>query len=196
MTDFKTGRTPCCNTQSLSEIRTCFGTFAVNLNRTPRWSFFELRVPSINFINRPRLNASYSGVETGLTSRISFRKPAGYTRQRTTCPAVGHNEMSQTLHLGDVEVDEAKLADLCRRYEVRELSLFGSAARGEMRSDSDIDLLVEFLPNADVGLVEHAGLMLDPARLLGRKVDLVSKNGLKPRIRSSVLRDARLVYAA
>jgi len=104
--------------------------------------------------------------------------------------------MGQTLHLGDIQVEEAGLAGLCRRYRVRELSLFGSAARGEMRPDSDIDLLVEFLPNADVGLVEHAGLMLDLARLLGRKVDLVSKNGLKPRIRSSVLRDAQLVYAA
>src|SRR4051794_40875523 len=104
--------------------------------------------------------------------------------------------MTQTLHFGDIEVDAAKLADLCRRYQVRELSLFGSAVRGEMRPDSDIDLLVEFLPTADVGLVEHAGLMLDFSRLLGRKVDLVSKNGLKPRIRSSVLADARLVYAA
>jgi predicted nucleotidyltransferase len=104
--------------------------------------------------------------------------------------------MSQTLHLGDIEVDETKLADLCRRYQVRELSLFGSAARGEMRPDSDIDLLVEFLPNAEVGLVEHAGLMLDLQRLLGRKVDLVSKNGLKPRIRPYVLADAQLVYAA
>jgi uncharacterized protein len=104
--------------------------------------------------------------------------------------------MSQTLHLGDIKVDEAQLAELCRRYHVRELSVFGSAARGEMRPDSDIDLLVEFRPDADVGLLEHAGLMLDLAQLLGRKVDLVSKNGLKPRIRSSVLADARLVYAA
>src|SRR5437773_12457545 len=98
--------------------------------------------------------------------------------------------MIQVLHLGDVEVDKTKLVDLCRRYHVRELSLFGSAARGEMRPDSDIDLLVEFLPNAKVGLVEHAGLMLDLQRLLGRKVDLVSKNGLKPRIRPYVLADA------
>jgi predicted nucleotidyltransferase len=104
--------------------------------------------------------------------------------------------MSQTLHLGDVEVDEAKLAGLCRRYQVRELSLFGSAARGEMRPDSDIDLLVEFLPDAQVDLVDYAGLMLDLSRLLGRKVDLVSKNGLKPLIRNSVLEEARLVYAA
>jgi hypothetical protein len=104
--------------------------------------------------------------------------------------------MSRALHLGNVEVDEAELCELCRRYQVRELSVFGSAARGEMRPNSDIDLLVEFLPDADVGLVEHAGLMLELERLLGRKVDLVSKNGLKPRIRPSVLADARLVYAA
>jgi uncharacterized protein len=104
--------------------------------------------------------------------------------------------MSQMLHLGDVQVDAANLADLCRRYQVRELSLFGSASRGDMRPDSDIDLLVEFLPNADIGLVEHAGLMLDLEKLLGRKVDLVSKNGLKPRVRPYVLADARLVYAA
>jgi predicted nucleotidyltransferase len=104
--------------------------------------------------------------------------------------------MSQTLHLGDIEVDEAKLVSLCQRYQVRELSLFGSAARGEMRPDSDIDLLVEFLPDAQVDLVDYAGLMLDLSRLLGRKVDLVSKNGLKPLIRNSVLEEARLVYAA
>lgn len=104
--------------------------------------------------------------------------------------------MHRTVQLGDVEVEESKLADLCRRYQVRELSLFGSVVRGEMRPDSDIDLLVEFLPDAQVGLLEHAGLMLDLSSLLGRKVDLVSRNGLKPRIRSSVLADARCIYAA
>lgn len=104
--------------------------------------------------------------------------------------------MGRTLQLGDTQVDEARLADLCRRYQVRELSFFGSAARGEMRPDSDIDLLVEFLPDAKVDLVDHAGLMLDLAQLLGRKVDLVSKKGLKPLIRASVLVEARLLYAA
>jgi predicted nucleotidyltransferase len=104
--------------------------------------------------------------------------------------------MSRTLHLGDTQVDETRLADLCRRYRVRELSLFGSAARGEMRRDSDIDMLVEFLPDASIDLVDYAGLMLDLSHLLGRKVDLVSKNGLKPLIRTSVLEEARLLYAA
>jgi len=104
--------------------------------------------------------------------------------------------MGCTLRLGDTQVDEAKVADLCRRYGVRELSFFGSAARGELRPDSDIDMLVEFLPDAEIDLVDFAGLMLDLSQLLGRKVDLVSKNGLKPLIRAAVLEEARLFYAA
>jgi hypothetical protein len=100
------------------------------------------------------------------------------------------------VRLGLVAVEEGKLAELCRRYRVRELAVFGSAARGEMREDSDVDLLVEFLPEAEIGLLEHAGLMLDLSELLGRRVDLVSKRGLKPLIRDSILREARPVYAA
>ena len=104
--------------------------------------------------------------------------------------------MSRMLQLGGVQVDDARLADLCRSYSVRELSLFGSAARGEMRPDSDIDMLVEFLADAGTDLVDYAGLMLGLSKLLARKVDLVSKNGLKPLIRESVLEEARLLYAA
>lgn len=104
--------------------------------------------------------------------------------------------MSETLQLGPAVVDNDSLADLCRRYKVRELSLFGSAARGDMRPDSDLDMLVDFLPEAEIDLVDYAGLMLDLSNLTGRKVDLVSKKGLKPIVRSSVLQEARLLYAA
>jgi uncharacterized protein len=104
--------------------------------------------------------------------------------------------MSRKLQLGDTHVEDSSLADLCRQYHVRELSFFGSAARGEMRPDSDIDMLVEFLPDADIDLVDYAAFMLDLSRLLQRKVDLVSKKALKPRIRASVLEEARLLYAA
>jgi uncharacterized protein len=100
------------------------------------------------------------------------------------------------INLGSVDVDESKLAKICRRYGVQELSVFGSAACGTMRPDSDIDLLVEFLPEAEPGLLDHAGLMLDLSELIGRKVDLMSKNGLKPLIRDSVIGDARRLYAA
>lgn len=64
-----------------------------------------------------------------------------------------------------------------------------------MREDGDIDLLVQFLPDSKIDLLDHAGLMLDLSQLLGRRVDLVSKPGLKPLIRAS-MDEARLVYAA
>ena len=76
-----------------------------------------------------------------------------------------------------------------RRYSARPL-----AAR--CAPIVDIDLLVEFLPQAEIGLIDYAGLMLDLGSLLGRKVDLVSKRGLKPLIRPSVLSEAQTLYAA
>src|SRR5271169_321797 len=98
--------------------------------------------------------------------------------------------------IGQIEIDDGQLVAVCRKYRVRELALFGSAARGEMRPDSDVDLLVEFLPQAEVGLIDYAGLMQDLGSLLGRKVDLVSKRGLKPLIRPAVLGEAQTLYAA
>jgi predicted nucleotidyltransferase len=100
------------------------------------------------------------------------------------------------IELGPVQVDEQRVAELCRRYRVKELSVFGSVARGDWGPNSDIDLLVEFVPNSGIGLIEYAGLMRELSDLMGRKVDLVSKRALKPLIRDSVLGDARLVYAA
>lgn len=96
----------------------------------------------------------------------------------------------------ETELPKAAIADLCRRFHVRELSVFGSAARGEMHPDSDIDFLVDFDPEARAGLLALAGLMNALSELLGRKVDLVPKGGLKPLIRDAVLAESRIVYAA
>lgn len=104
--------------------------------------------------------------------------------------------MGAILQIGDIQVQETVLAEVCRRYQVRELLVFGSATRGEMRPDSDVDIIVEFQPEAEADLVDHAGLMLELSDLLGLKVDLVSKQGLKPRVRDAVLQQARLLYAA
>jgi predicted nucleotidyltransferase len=95
-----------------------------------------------------------------------------------------------------IEMPEVEIADICRRHQVRELSVFGSAARGEMRPDSDIDLLVDFLPGARPGLLGVSAMMRDLSALLGRRVDLAVKPALKPTIRAGVLADARLIYAA
>ena len=91
---------------------------------------------------------------------------------------------------------EAEIAAVCRRYQVKELAVFGSAARGELRPDSDIDLLVEFLPGAGVDLVQHFAAEREFSTLLGRKVDLVSKRALRSILREEVLAQARLIYAA
>ncbi len=77
---------------------------------------------------------------------------------------------------------------------MQELALFGSAASGIIGSESDIDLLVTFLPEARVGFLTLARMQRELEELFGRKVDLVPKGGLKPVIRDSVLASARVLY--
>jgi predicted nucleotidyltransferase len=96
----------------------------------------------------------------------------------------------------DLELPESAIADICRLHGVKELSLFGSAARGDMRPDSDFDLLVDFLPGARPGLLGVSAMTRELTNLLGRRVDLAVKRALKPLIRSGVLAEARLIYAA
>ena len=95
-----------------------------------------------------------------------------------------------------MELPDAEIAEICARYEVQELALFGSAARGEMRPDSDVDLLVEFKPAARPGLLGLAAMSRELSTLLGRHVDLAVKAALKPRIRPHVLAEAHVIYAA
>jgi uncharacterized protein len=104
--------------------------------------------------------------------------------------------MKQTLQLGDAPVDPPSLAEVCRRYGVKELALFGSAVRGEMRRESDIDVMVEFEPGARIGLIKFESLVEELESLAGRRVDLVTKRGLKPWVRPQALKDARIIYAA
>ena len=84
---------------------------------------------------------------------------------------------------------------LCRKYRVAELSVFGSALRPNFRNYSDIDLLVLFQPEARIGL-EFWALERELAEAIGRKVDLVPKECLKPLIRDEVLAEAQVLYAA
>ncbi len=104
--------------------------------------------------------------------------------------------MNQTLQVGDSQLDSSSLVELCRRYGVKELSLFGSAVRGEMRPESDIDIMVEFEPGVRVGLIKFESFVEELESLAGRRVDLVTKRGLKAWVRPQVLKDARVIYAA
>src|SRR5438874_11699026 len=92
------------------------------------------------------------------------------------------------------ETTRRKIEELCKKNKVRELSLFGSRVRGDHRPDSDFDLLVDFLPDSGVTLFEYSRMQIDLEEIIGAKVDLVSKKGLKPYVKDSVLSDAVPIY--
>lgn len=77
---------------------------------------------------------------------------------------------------------------LAANYGAHNVRLFGSVARREARSDSDVDVLVDLEP--DRSLFDLGGLLMELQDLLGCKVDVVTEQGLRPRIRERVLRDA------
>lgn len=93
--------------------------------------------------------------------------------------------------------DEAALASLCRRRRIRRLALFGSTLKGTNRPDSDVDLLVEFEPEAKPGLFAMAEIELELSSLLaGRKVDLRTAEDLSRYFRDEVVGTAEVQYAA
>ena len=94
-----------------------------------------------------------------------------------------------------IDIPMDAVAETCKKYHVKELALFGSVLRDDFRLDSDVDVLVEFEPDTRIGFIGMAGLMIDLSEIIGRKVDLVPKNGLKRRIRKPVLESAQVIYA-
>jgi len=88
------------------------------------------------------------------------------------------------------------LSALCRRFAVTELALFGSAARGELTPDSDVDLLVSFAEGVTVTFSTLARFGREAEAVLGRPVDVVPRSGLKASIRDEVLASAKVLYAA
>ena len=97
--------------------------------------------------------------------------------------------------MGLLDVSEDELAPVCRRYRIRKLSLFGSRLKGTSRPDSDVDLLVEFEPNAVPGLLGIAAMELELSALLGgRKVDLRTAQDLSRYFRDEVVRTAEVQY--
>jgi predicted nucleotidyltransferase len=88
------------------------------------------------------------------------------------------------------------LAELCQRHAIRRLSLFGSVLKGTARPDSDVDLLVEFVPGSEPGLLGLSGIETELSVLLGgRRVDLRTPADLSPHFRTDVLSTAESQYA-
>ena len=83
-----------------------------------------------------------------------------------------------TVSLSLTDLKSVALA-VCERHPVARLELFGSQATGRMRPDSDVDLLVEFLPGSKPGLLEMGALQDELEQRLGRRVDLLSRRAVE-----------------
>lgn len=97
-----------------------------------------------------------------------------------------------------LHIPHAKLRELCRRYHIKKLSLFGSAARGELGPDSDVDLMVEFEPNRAPSFWEAGDMEAEFSALFGhRRVDFVPPGVMRnPYRRKTISPDLKVLYAA
>lgn len=95
---------------------------------------------------------------------------------------------------GNIDISYEAIADFCKRHKIHRLAFFGSVLREDFRPDSDVDVLVEFEPDARVGLITLAGLEIELGRLLGRKAELHTPKGLNPRFRERALQSAEVQY--
>lgn len=92
-------------------------------------------------------------------------------------------------------IPQADLQAFCRAHSVRELSVFGSAVRGDFGANSDVDVLIELATEARVGLIALQRMRDELARIFGRPVDLLTKNGINRHIREDILREAQVIHA-
>ena len=98
-----------------------------------------------------------------------------------------------------LESHRQQLADLCRKYRVRQLDVFGSAARGNFdEAASDVDLLVEFEDMSHADRADaYLGFLTDVEVLLRRRIDLVEVGAVRnPYLRRGIEESRELVYAA
>ena len=86
-----------------------------------------------------------------------------------------------------IEQIKRKILPILQRYRVKKVGLFGSYVRGEMRDNRDIDILVEI--KKDISLLDFVGLKLELEESLGKKVDLVEYNTIKPVLRERILNE-------
>jgi hypothetical protein len=95
-----------------------------------------------------------------------------------------------------INIPKEKLAEFCKKWHVRKLSLFGSVLRDDFRPDSDVDMLVVFEEGHAPGLITFSGMELELDEILGRKVDLRTPEDLSQYFRDEVVRTAEEQYAA
>ena len=92
-----------------------------------------------------------------------------------------------------IAIPDAQIAEFCQRNNIRRLALFGSVLRDDFRPDSDVDMLVEFEPEARVGW-KIVTIEADLAEIMGRPVDLKLAGDLSRHFRQKVVNTAQVIY--
>lgn len=99
--------------------------------------------------------------------------------------------------VSDVSYDQ--IAEFCRRWQIVELVLFGSATRSDFGPESDVDVLVEFAERAEWGLLEHVQMQQELERLFQRDVDLITRRAIQQSAnwlrRQEILNTAQVLYS-
>jgi hypothetical protein len=99
-----------------------------------------------------------------------------------------------------IPIDRDKVAAFCRRWQITNLSFFGSVLRDDFRPDSDVDVLVSFAPDAHWSLFDMVHMQQEIEEILGRKVDLVSRRAVEASRnyirRKAILSLTEVVYGA
>ena len=99
-----------------------------------------------------------------------------------------------------VNIPTEVLSDLCMRWKIASFAIFGSALREDFRPDSDVDVLIGFVPDAGWSLFDLVRLLDELEAIFGRKVDLLTRPGVERsrnvRRRNEILSTARVLYAA
>jgi len=94
-----------------------------------------------------------------------------------------------------IKIPKKKVEEFCKKHHIHKLSFFGSVLRDDFRSDSDVDVLVEFDPNHIPGLIRLAGMEFELSEILGRTVDIRTAQDLSRYFRQEVLHSAEVQYA-
>ena len=87
-----------------------------------------------------------------------------------------------------IHLKRGEIERIAAKHGARNVRVFGSVARGDARADSDVDFLIDAGPVTSSWF--PAGLVLDLQELLGRRVEVVTEQGLDPLLRDRVLREA------
>lgn len=127
--------------------------------------------------------AELIGIE--LTSPPRLKYDSGIADGRMGTP-----ERKTAMHTDEVVDILREHEGLLREFHVMELYVFGSVVRGEDRPDSDVDILVKFADDAEVGLFAMAQLQRRLSEILARPVDLVTRDELHEALKDQILEEA------